>query len=244
MKTTILLRVPAPLREIIPRQAGDLPYLAALILFFLAKTGYRTFVRCVLTERQQEILDHVRTYRRTHGLMPSLREIQQHFRLKSVATVAQHLDALQAKGALQRHPGKARSLALPQTRGSIEIPLFGTIPAGLPSANEALADVHVPIDPALFKLGPREEAFALHVRGDSMEGAGILDGDLVILACREPKARDIVGALVDGESTLKRLVFNRGKPVLLAENPRYRPIAATEELLIQGVYVGHIRVHR
>ena len=55
---------------------------------------------------------------------------------------------------------------------------------------------------------------------------------------------DIVGALVDGESTLKRLVFNRGKPVLLAENPRYRPIAATEELLIQGVYVGHIRVHR
>ncbi|HWA09722.1 MAG TPA: transcriptional repressor LexA [Opitutaceae bacterium] len=198
----------------------------------------------MLTERQQEILDHVRAHRRAHGLMPSLREIQQHFRLKSVATVAQHLDALQAKGALQREPGKARSLALPQARSTIELPLFGTIPAGLPSANEALAEDQVPVDPALFKLRAREEAFALRVRGDSMEGAGIVDGDLVILACREPKARDIVGALVDGESTLKRLAFNRGKPVLLAENPRYRPITATEELLIQGVYVGHIHVPR
>ncbi len=197
-----------------------------------------------LTERQQEILDHVRAYRRAHGLMPSLREIQQHFRLKSVATVAQHLDALQEKGALQRHPGKARSLALPQARVSVELPLFGTIPAGRPSANEALADGQVPIDPVLFRLRPREEAFALKVRGDSMEGAGIIDGDLVILACREPKARDIVGALVDGESTLKRLTFEHGKPVLLAENPRYQPIIATEELLIQGVYVGHIRVSR
>ena len=126
----------------------------------------------------------------------------------------------------------------------LELPLFGTIPAGRPSANEALADGQVPIDPVLFRLRPREEAFALKVRGDSMEGAGIIDGDLVILACREPKARDIVGALVDGESTLKRLTFEHGKPVLLAENPRYQPIIATEELLIQGVYVGHIRVSR
>jgi SOS-response transcriptional repressor LexA len=52
-----------------------------------------------------------------------------------------------------------------------------------------------------------------------------------------------VGALVDGEATLKRLVINRGKPVLMPENPKYRPIVATEELLIQGVYVGHVRVH-
>lgn len=198
----------------------------------------------MLTERQQEILDHVKAYRQAHGLMPSLREIQAYFRLKSVATIAQHLDALEEKGMLRRDPGKARSLALPQTRATREIPLFGTIPAGRPSANEAQADEQVLIDPALFRLRPREEAFSLRVRGDSMEGAGILDGDLVILACREPKPRDIVGALVDGESTLKRLVFQHGKPVLLAENPRYSPIVATEELLIQGVYVGQIRVHR
>ena len=198
----------------------------------------------MLTDRQQEILEYVKSHRRAHGLMPSLREIQGHFRLKSVATVAQHLAALQEKGALQRAPGKARSLALPHTRTTLEIPLFGVIPAGRPSANEAQADGQVLIDPALFRLRPREEAFSLRVRGDSMEGAGILDGDLVVLACREPKPRDIVGALVDGESTLKRLVFQRGKPVLLAENPRYAPIVATEELLSQGVYVGQIRVHR
>ena len=198
----------------------------------------------VLTPRQQEILDHVKTYQRAHGLMPSLREIQAHFKLGSVATVAEHMEALQKKGVLQRNPGKARALLLPRRGTVMPIPIFGTIPAGRPSANEELAEGHVPIDPTIFKLGSREEAFALRVRGNSMEGAGILDGDLAILACREPKARDIVAALVDGEVTLKRLSFNRGKPVLLAENPRYAPIAPSEELRIQGVYVGHIHVSR
>ena len=197
----------------------------------------------MLTARQQQILDHVKAHHRAHGLMPSLREIQRHFRLRSVATVAEHLNILQAKGLLQRTAGRARALSIPGGRPAREIPIFGSIPAGRPSTREAEAAGYLPIDPALFKLQPREEAFALRVRGDSMEGAGILDGDWVILACREPRARDIVGALVDGESTLKRLVFQRGRPVLLPENPRYPPIMATEELLIQGVCVGQIRAH-
>lgn len=199
----------------------------------------------MLTERQQQILDYVKLHWRTHGVMPSLREIQQHFRLGSVATVAQHIDALESKQMLRREAGRARSLALPSaTRHRvIELPILGSIPAGLPAANEALADGQLAVDPAVFGLRPEEPAYTLRVRGDSMTGAGIEDGDLVVLACRPAKHRDIVGALVDGEATLKRLL-TRPRPVLMPENPKYRPIPVTENLLIQGVYLGHVRVHR
>jgi repressor LexA len=198
----------------------------------------------VLTERQQEILSYVQAHQREHGVIPSQREIQAHFGFASVNAVDCHLAALEKKGALVQQPGKARALILPRGHPVLDIPIFGTIPAGRPSANEQLADGHLAIDPTLFKLRAREEVYSLRVRGDSMEGAGIEDGDLVVMACRPPKHRDIVGALVDGEATLKRLVINRGKPVLMPENPKYRPIVATEELLLQGVYVGHVRVHR
>jgi repressor LexA len=198
----------------------------------------------MLTKRQQEILSYVQTHQREHGVVPSQREIQAHFGFASVNAVDCHLAALEKKGALVRHHGMARGLVLPHVHPVLDIPIFGTIPAGPPSANEQMADGHLAIDPALFKLRPREEVYSLRVRGDSMEGAGIQDGDLVVMVCRPPKHRDIVGALVDGESTLKRLVINRGRPVLMPENPKYRPIVATEELLIQGVYVGHVRVHK
>jgi repressor LexA len=197
----------------------------------------------VLTKRQQEILSYVQAHQREHGISPSQREIQAHFGFASVNAVDCHLAALEKKGALVQHPGKARALLLPHRSAVLDIPIFGTIPAGRPSANEQMADGHLTIDPAVFKLRPREEVYSLRVRGDSMEGAGIQDGDLVVLACRPPKHRDIVGALVDGEATLKRLVINRGKPVLMPENPKYQPIVATDELIIQGVYVGHVRVH-
>jgi repressor LexA len=210
----------------------------------LAETGILVKCPVVLTKRQQEILRYVQTHQREHGVIPSQREIQAHFGFASVNAVDCHLAALEKKGALVRRPGIARGLVLPHAHPVLDIPIFGTIPAGPPSANEQMADGHLAIDPTLFKLRPREEVYSLRVRGDSMEGAGIQDGDFVVMACRPPRHRDIVGALVDGEATLKRLVINRGKPVLMPENPNYRPIVATEELRIQGVYVGHVRVHR
>lgn len=199
-----------------------------------------------LTERQQQVLDFIHGHHREHGVSPSLREIQAHFGLASPFGIKRHVDALTQKGALRRLDGKARGL-LPQShprRGALaEIPLYGTIPAGLPTDTVQEPDSYISVD--TISLGVRSNAklFALRVRGDSMVNASILDGDVVFLTPREPHQEDIVAALIDGESTLKRYLVQRGRPFLRAENPRYPDLVPATELIIQGVMVGLLRTH-
>jgi repressor LexA len=201
-----------------------------------------------LTDRQREVLEFINAYHRQHGVAPSLREIQAHFGFASPFAVQRHVDALTGKGALRRLDGKARGL-LPSIseaarRGSLaDIPLFGTIPAGLPTATEQEPDAYVAVDTATLGVRPNAKLFALKVRGDSMVDASILEGDVVFLTPREPKPRDIVAALIDGESTLKRFLVQRGRPFLRAENPRYPDLLPATELVIQGVMVGLLRTH-
>ena len=102
-------------------------------------------------------------------------------------------------------------------------------------------DGHVAIDPASFGVRPGAQLFALRVRGDSMVDAGILDRDTVFLTPRDPRPGAIVAALIDGESTLKRFLVQRGRPFLRAENPRYPDLLPATELIIQGVMVGLLR---
>ena len=92
-------------------------------------------------------------------------------------------------------------------------------------------------------VGVRRNArvFAVKVRGDSMIGAHISDGDLVVLEIRDPKNRDIVAALIDGETTLKRFVMSRGRAYLKAENPKFPDLVPVTELVIQGVMVALVR---
>jgi repressor LexA len=102
----------------------------------------------------------------------------------------------------------------------------------------------VAVDPDVFGISrpKRHQLWVLRVKGDSMVDAHILDGDLAVLERREPRPGDIIAALVDGtESTLKRLLHIRGKPVLRAENKRYRDIVPEQRLECQGVLVGVIR---
>jgi len=82
------------------------------------------------------------------------------------------------------------------------------------------------------------------VRGDSMIGADISDGDLVILENREPRPGAVVAALIDGETTLKRYLHQRGRPYLKAENPRFPDLLPARELIIQGVMVALVRKFR
>jgi len=198
----------------------------------------------LLTARQQQVLDFIHAHQRQHGVSPSLREIQAHFGLASPFGVQRHVDALTEKGVLQRLAGKARGL-LPQShprRGALaEIPLYGTIPAGSPTAAEQEPDSYVSVDTVSLGVRPNAKLFALRVRGDSMTGASILDGDVVFLTPREPRPRDIVAALIDGESTLKRFLSQHGRPFLRAENPRYPDLLPATELVIQGVMVGLLR---
>ncbi|MBL9192017.1 MAG: repressor LexA [Opitutaceae bacterium] len=198
-----------------------------------------------LTDRQQQILDFIYATLEKQGVAPSLREIQAHFKLASPFGVKRHVDALTAKGALRRLEGKARALLPPlppARRGTLtDVPLFGTIPAGLPTAKDQEPERFVSVDTTSLGVRPGASLYALQVRGDSMTGASILDGDVVFLTLRAPRPRDIVAALIDGESTLKRFLLRNGQPYLGAENPRYPDLLPAQELVIQGVMIGLLR---
>jgi len=200
-----------------------------------------------LTKRQRQVLDLVTKWQQENGIMPTLREIAAYFRFKSSRAAADHLDALKRKGFVESDSGKARSLRvtspLAKLRSRIvDIPLYGSIPAGLPQAREQDAEGCVSVDVASIGYKPTRNAFALRVTGDSMIGKHILDGDFVVMEHGpEPRNGQIVAALIDGASTLKTFVVKSGKTYLRAENPKFPDLIPAQELMIQGVFKALIR---
>ncbi|RYD24673.1 MAG: repressor LexA, partial [Verrucomicrobiaceae bacterium] len=131
----------------------------------------------------------------------------------------------------------------PPAGSLLRIPVFGTIPAGFPRGGGGQeADSFISIAADTLHVPSGAHTFALRVRRDSMTGAGILDGDSIILEFRDPHHGDIVAALIDGETTLKRYLVRRGLPYLRAENPRYPDLIPARELVVQGVMVALLRV--
>ncbi len=197
----------------------------------------------MLTDRQRDVLGFIQREQRERGVTPSTREIQQHFKLASQTSVMQYIAALERKGFLDRHARKARSLVTPVQRVRItDIPIYGQIPAGMAVLTEQTVEGHISLDTQSVNASKNGRTFALRVRGDSMINAHVLDGDVVILEDRkEVRSGDIVAALIDGETTLKRYVVERGRPYLKAENPFYPDLVPARELLIQGVMVSLVR---
>ncbi|MDB6118175.1 MAG: transcriptional repressor, LexA family [Verrucomicrobiaceae bacterium] len=197
-----------------------------------------------LTSRQSELLQYLRDYQRENGVMPSTREIQRHFGFASQTAAMSHLRALEKKGVIQRHAGKARAVVFPADLDRaevVDVPVFGRIAAGFAADTPEHQEGCISLDVQTLGVGRNARTFALIVRGDSMTGAHILDGDSVILEIREPRPKEIVAALIDGETSLKRYVINNGSPYLKAENPKYPDLIPVQELLIQGVMVALIR---
>jgi repressor LexA len=200
-----------------------------------------------LTARQREVLDFIGKQQRQEGVAPSFQEIARHFGFRSLTTVADHLRLLRRKGALAAAPRRARSLRVVSPlqalrRPVADIPLFGSIPAGFAEDRQQEAKGCVSIDIETLGLKPGPRTFALEVRGDSMVGRHIVEGDLVVMEHGvTPRNGDVVAALIDNESTLKTFVLERGKPWLRAENPRYPKMVPAGELVIQGVMVALIR---
>ena len=192
----------------------------------------------LLTQRQREVLEFVREWRSRKGKMPSTREIQRHFGFASQTAAVNHLKALGRKGFIRRMPGAL--LPVNESRFS-EVPLLGAIPAGLPAYEEERSDGGVAIDLASIGVSESSRTFALTVRGDSMTGAHIQEGDVVVLEYREPLDGDVVAALIDGETTLKRFVLREGQPYLKAENAAYPDLLPVTELIVQGVVVALTR---
>lgn len=199
-----------------------------------------------LTQRQQEILDYLRESQRIRGVMPSTREIQESFGFASQTAAMSHLRALEKKGAIQRLPGKARAVIFPEDLDReeiVDIPIYGEVAAGMAQDAPPEKEGCLSIDIASLGIRPTARTFALKVRGDSMIDAHICDGDTVILEFREPKRGDVVAALIDGETTLKRYVLQGRKPYLQAENDDYPDLIPARELVIQGVMIGLLRNH-
>ena len=197
----------------------------------------------MLTDRQRNILEFIQTEQREKGITPSTREIQTHFRFASQTSVMQYLAVLERKGFLDRHARKARALITPVQKVRItDVPIYGQIPAGMSALTEQTIEGHVSLDARSVNASKNRGTFALRVRGDSMIGAHIVDGDIVILEdSKDVQNGDIVAALIDGETTLKRYVMEHGRPYLKAENPRYPNLIPARELRIQGVMISLVR---
>jgi repressor LexA len=197
----------------------------------------------MLTERQREVLNFIQREQREKGVTPSTREIQGHFGFASQTSVMQYIAALERKGFLDRHARKARALITPAMKVRItDVPIYGHIPAGMATLAEEHIEGHVSLDTYSANVSRNRGTFALRVRGDSMIDAHILDGDVVILEqSKDVHHGDIVAALIDGETTLKRYLLEHGRPYLKAENPRYPDLIPARELKIQGVMVSLVR---
>jgi len=219
----------------------------------------------MLKPPQEKILNFIRSYLDKHQMPPSLREIQDHCGFSAIGTIQYHLKKLAQGGYIDVKSRLSRGIQL--TSRAVGIPIVGTVPAG--PAQLAFENIegyisNVMDEPKLTSRSviagtrttevssPAPEPvttpdhrglFALHVKGDSMIGAGILDGDLVIVRPQSSaKSGDIVVArIAQEEATVKRLVRKPGMIHLAPENPKYRPIPVDENTEIIGKVVRVVR---
>jgi repressor LexA len=200
-----------------------------------------------LTKQQRRVLRVIETRQAAGDPSPSFREIGEELGLKNISAVAKHVGALKRKKVLAGNTGKARALWVTTPlaklrRRVVDIPILGPIPAGFPDDGTPEAEGCISVDIGSVGFTPTRNTFAVRVRGVSMIGRHILDGDIVLLERGpDPRNGQVVGALVDGERTLKTYVVKNGKPYLKAENPKYPDLIPAQELVIQGVFKALIR---
>jgi repressor LexA len=193
----------------------------------------------VKEDRLRTRIRDISAFYHRQGRMPSFSEIGELFRLSSKSSVHKAVSRLEGIGVVSRD-GKGRLIP-----GSIKSPVkvLGTVEAGFPSpAEEELADT-LSLDDLLIQN--RDATFLLKVSGDSMSGAGILPGDMVIVdKGQTPKSGDIVIAEVDGAWTMKYLKKRGESVTLMPANPSYKPIRPKNELKIAGVVTAVVRKYR
>ncbi|MCC6131177.1 MAG: repressor LexA [Acidobacteria bacterium] len=202
-----------------------------------------------LTPKQLRFLEHLVAYRRREGVTPTVREMQVFMGFRSPRSVGQYLDALEGSGLIERGPG-ARNIrilrvqpeaAVPDRVGTVEVPLVGSVAAGLPILAVENIEEYIPVSARLARAP--HTYFLLRVRGDSMDRASIRDGDLVLVR-HQPTAQsgDRVVALIDDSATVK--VLRVGPDAIVLEprstNPRHRPIVLDRDFEVQGVVVATI----
>jgi repressor LexA len=193
-----------------------------------------------LTQRQEEVLAALTAYVEDYGIAPSHVELAELIGVKSSKAAADHLKALERKNVIEIYPDKPRGIRLLNQTNEYELPLVGSVAAGLPIEAIENVESYVTIPEVMRRKKP---TFLLRVRGDSMIDEGILDGDLI--AVRKAQTADIgqiVVARIDDEVTVKRLERQGANAVLQPANDNYEPIILpADQLAIEGHFVGLIR---
>lgn len=207
-----------------------------------------------LSARQRQIVDYLRQRARHGQYPPSVRDIGQAVGLTSSSTVQTHLNTLERLGLIHRDPTKSRTVTLAETEAANRrarelrpLPLVGQVAAGAPLLAEQNIEDHIVLGP---EIAGGEDSFLLRVRGDSMTGDGIMDGDLVVV---RPGKDAQEGALVvarvedpatgEGEVTVKRLFRDSGRVRLQPSNPDYQPIVV-DDAHVEGLVGAVIRLVR
>ena len=187
--------------------------------------------------KAMRIYEYIRNCIQNENFSPTVREICENVGIKSTSTVHYYLQLLEDRGYIVKDPLKKRTIKLPGG-GSKAVPLLGTVTAGIPITAIQEVEEYIPVSNL---SGSAEDYFALHVRGTSMTGAGIMDGDIVIVR-QMPVADngDIVVAMIEDEATVKRFYKEGGHIRLQPENPEFEPIITTDAVVL-GKVVSLIR---
>jgi repressor LexA len=196
-----------------------------------------------LTKRQKEIFDFIKRYSDKHGYPPTVRDIGKAIGLTSSSTVHAHLANLEKIGMLRRDPSKPRAIEVLVDKAKAVVspgglPLVGEIAAGQPVLADENIEDYVDIPPI---AGGEQGEFILRVKGDSMQDAGILEGDHVVVHRQDTATNgDIVVALVGEEATVKRFFKESDHVRLQPENPAMEPIRSRDAQVV-GRVVGVCR---
>jgi len=180
-----------------------------------------------LTERQKEVLSFIADFLRKHSYPPTIREVADYYSI-SVKGAHDHITALRKKGFLKQADKRPRTMglthAMPENPSELaEIPLLGSVAAGAPILAEENFDGNIVLHRSMLKKN--KKYFALKVKGDSMSGAGILEGDTAIIEKQSTVHNgEIAVAVIDEAVTLKRFYKENARIRLQAENPAYKPI--------------------
>jgi len=192
-----------------------------------------------LTNRQSEVFDTLKQYVERYGIAPTHVELAELIGVSSSKAAADHLKALEKKNVIKIYADKPRGIQILESNDN-ELPLIGSVAAGLPIEAIENVETYVTIPEVLKRKKP---TFLLRVRGDSMIDEGILDGDLIaVRKTNIAEVGQIVVARIDDEVTVKRLERQGNNAVLQPANDCYQPIILpAEDLAIEGKFVGLIR---
>jgi len=191
-----------------------------------------------LTDRQKQVLSFIANYIKKNSYPPTIREIADHFKI-SVKGAHDHITALRKKGHLRQADKRPRTMGLthsrPEDADLVEIPLLGTVAAGLPVLAEENFDGNILLHRSMLKKN--KKYFALKVKGDSMSGIGILEGDTAIIEKQNSvRNGDIAVAVIDEAVTLKRFYRESSRIRLQAENPAYKPIYSQDVKILGRLF--------